>query len=210
MFEEYLNQEYFEYLAAHIDFTETYFLAAVACIIFNPLWWNITARLEYRTQFMTKMCGGPYKGCYLLAFLIFALGILRDYLFSEALNRQAVFAGFDNFECEVISYILYGVGGILVLGAYLKLGITGTYLGDYFGILMKERVTGFPFNVMNNPMYNGSCMLFLAHAISGKSLAGVALTIVVYIVYKFALVFEESFTNYIYSNAAKKSSKKSN
>ena len=35
-------------------------------------------------------------------------------------------------------------------------------IGDYFGILMKERVTSFPFNTMNNPMYNGSTMVFLA------------------------------------------------
>jgi len=41
------------------------------------------------------------------------------------------------------------------------LGITGTYLGDYFGILMDARVTGFPFNVLENPMYIGSTMNFL-------------------------------------------------
>ena len=29
------------------------------------------------------------------------------------------------------------------------LGVTGTYLGDYFGILMDEPVTSFPFNVSN-------------------------------------------------------------
>jgi methylene-fatty-acyl-phospholipid synthase len=46
------------------------------------------------------------------------------------------------------------------------LGITGTFLGDYFGILMKEKVTGFPFNITNDPMYNGSSLLFLADAIA--------------------------------------------
>jgi len=45
------------------------------------------------------------------------------------------------------------------------LGITGTYLGDYFGILMKERITGFPFNVTDDPMYNGGTLLFLGYAL---------------------------------------------
>lgn len=63
--------------------------------------------------------------------------------------------------------------------------------GDYFGILMKERVTGFPFNVCDNPMYVGSTCTFLATALWYKSPAGVLLTGVVYIVYKIALSFEE-------------------
>jgi methylene-fatty-acyl-phospholipid synthase len=46
------------------------------------------------------------------------------------------------------------------------LGITGTFLGDYFGILMKEKVTGFPFNLTSDPMYNGSSLIFLGDAIA--------------------------------------------
>jgi len=38
-------------------------------------------------------------------------------------------------------------------------------LGDYFGILMDERVTSFPFNVNENPMYNGTVMIFMGTAI---------------------------------------------
>jgi phosphatidylethanolamine N-methyltransferase len=45
------------------------------------------------------------------------------------------------------------------------LGVTGTYLGDYFGILMSEMVTGFPFNVMSDPMYWGSSMCFVGVAL---------------------------------------------
>lgn len=89
------------------------------------------------------------------------------------------------------------------------LGVTGTYLGnvsvcvyivsthphfmlgDYFGILMKERVTGFPFNICDNPMYIGSTCTFLATALWYKSPAGIFLTAIVYIVYKIALTFEE-------------------
>lgn len=41
----------------------------------------------------------------------------------------------------------------------------GTFLGDYFGILMSHRVEGFPFNLLNDPMYDGSTMCFAATAL---------------------------------------------
>ncbi|KAL9090269.1 MAG: hypothetical protein Q9159_002074 [Coniocarpon cinnabarinum] len=54
------------------------------------------------------------------------------------------------------NYVAYGclaVGNTLVLTSMWALGVTGTYLGDYFGILMDEPVTGFPFNVSGAPMF---------------------------------------------------------
>jgi methylene-fatty-acyl-phospholipid synthase len=66
----------------------------------------------------------------------------------------------------------------------------GTYLGDYFGILMKERVTGFPFNVMENPMYNGSTMCFIGTAIWYKKPAGLIISAIVFVVYQIALAYE--------------------
>ena len=66
---------------------------------------------------------------------------------------------------KAVSAGLYVIGFTLVGSSYWRLGLTGTYLGDYFGILMDSRVTGFPFNVTNNPMYNGATLLFIAHAL---------------------------------------------
>ena len=71
------------------------------------------------------------------------------------------------------------------------LGITGTYLGDYFGILMDERVTSFPFNITDAPMYYGSAMSFLGTALLFGKPAGVLLTAEVLAVYLVALRFEE-------------------
>lgn len=78
------------------------------------------------------------------------------------------------------------------------LGVTGTYLGDYFGILMDEMVTGFPFNVSDAPMYYGSTMSFLGTAILFGKPAGVVLTGLVLAVYLIALRFEDPFTAAIY------------
>ena len=59
------------------------------------------------------------------------------------------------------------------------LGVTGTYLGDYFGILMNERVTGFPFNINDNPMYNGSTLCFLGTALWYGKPTGILVTLFV-------------------------------
>jgi phosphatidylethanolamine N-methyltransferase len=79
------------------------------------------------------------------------------------------------------------------------LGITGTYLGDYFGILMDSMVEGFPFNVTSAPMYYGSTMSFLGTAIWYGKPAGVLLTVEVLVVYLVALRFEDPFTAGIYA-----------
>lgn len=74
------------------------------------------------------------------------------------------------------------IGQMLVITSTWALGITGTFLGDYFGILKDHRVeryasnhsfwkkgfyllTRFPFNVLRDPMYVGSTMCYTAAAL---------------------------------------------
>ena len=68
--------------------------------------------------------------------------------------------------------------------------MAGTYLGDYFGILMPHRVTGFPFNILSDPMYVGSSITHLGTALWFQSPAGVLLSGFVWVVYMTALQFE--------------------
>lgn len=79
------------------------------------------------------------------------------------------------------------------------LGITGTYLGDYFGILMDEPVTSFPFSVMGAPMYWGSCFSFVGTALLWGRPAGLLLSVLVWACYRVALEFEDPFTAGIYA-----------
>lgn len=90
-------------------------------------------------------------------------------------------------------------GNVLVLTSMWALGVTGTYLGDYFGILMDEMVTGFPFNVTSAPMYWGSTMSFLGTALWFGKPAGVVMTGLVWTAYRVALAFEDPFTAQIYA-----------
>lgn len=94
---------------------------------------------------------------------------------------------------------LLAAGNTLVLSSMWALGVTGTYLGDYFGILMDEMVTGFPFNVSSAPMYHGSTLSFLGTAVWFGKPAGVVLTGLVWVVYSVALRYEDPFTAEIYA-----------
>ena len=65
----------------------------------------------------------------------------------------------------IVPAVLALVGQTFVISSTWMLGVTGTFLGDYFGILMNSRVEGFPFNVVRDPMYTGSTLSFLAGAL---------------------------------------------
>jgi methylene-fatty-acyl-phospholipid synthase len=111
--------------------------------------------------------------------------------YERALRLQPSHPLLDNQISTYLAYILLATGNILVLSSMWALGLTGTYLGDYFGILMDHRVTSFPFNVCSAPMYYGSTLSFLGTAFLYGKPAGVLLTIEVFIVYLIALQFEE-------------------
>ena len=139
---------------------------------------------------------------------------MRDYLYKTALATPPSHPLLDTDTVKLVSYALFIAGNTLVLTSTWALGITGTFLGDYFGILMDDIVTGFPFNVTDAPMYHGSTMSFLGAALYFAKPAGILLTLWVYLVYHVALKYENPFTGEIYAKrdreraAAKKKSKK--
>ncbi|KAK5626235.1 hypothetical protein RRF57_001950 [Xylaria bambusicola] len=149
---------------------------------------------------MAPLFGGRSQtACYALAATIFSLGLVRDGLYERALRHQPSYPLLETTEAQCLAYALIAVGNILVISSTWALGITGTFLGDYFGILMDSIVTGFPFNVTDAPMYHGSTCSFLGTAILYGKPAGILLTLWVYIVYQIALSYENSFTAGIYA-----------
>ncbi|KAL3420762.1 methylene-fatty-acyl-phospholipid synthase [Phlyctema vagabunda] len=196
-----------------VDFDQKSLAIAAASIAFNPIFWNTAARQEYHNKLLTKLAGGNSRlACYGLAVAIFSLGIFRDLLYERALRFQPSHPALQTPLATFLAYGLIGAGNILVLSSMWALGVTGTYLGDYFGILMDHIVTGFPFNITNAPMYYGSTMSFLGTAIYFGKPAGILLTVEVLIVYLVALRFEDPFTAGIYAKRAeaqKKAGKKS-
>jgi methylene-fatty-acyl-phospholipid synthase len=190
-------------LLSYVDTSKPSLWIALLAIAFNPTAWNIVARHEYRNKNITRMFGGHARyGCYFLAVMIFSCGLVRDGLFHQALADQPHTPIFPEPYASSIAIALFLIGQLFVVTSTWALGITGTFLGDYFGILMDHRVEGFPFNVLNDPMYVGSTMCFAATALWNESPVGLFITLYVYIVYVIALRFEGPFTDAIYSKRA--------
>ncbi|RXW13871.1 hypothetical protein EST38_g11981 [Candolleomyces aberdarensis] len=187
----------------NIDLEKKSLLLSVASIAFNPTAWNIVARNEYTNKTITRAFGGNAKyGCYFLALMIFSFGMLRDHLYQQALLEQPKQAILPAEYATIVPAVLFGLGQLFVVTSTWQLGVTGTFLGDYFGILMDARVEGFPFNVLRDPMYVGSTMCFIATALWYERPAGLLISVYVYIVYLIALRFEGPWTDMIYSNRA--------
>ncbi|KAM7067884.1 phosphatidylethanolamine N-methyltransferase isoform 2-T2 [Molossus nigricans] len=194
-------------LLGSVDPAEPCFVAAVLTIIFNPLFWNVVARWEHKTRKLSRALGSPYLGCYALGGVILLLNVLRSHCFTQAMLNQPTTDSLQDPSARWLGLALLGVGSLLVLSSFFALGFTGTFLGDYFGILKEARVTSFPFNILDNPMYWGSTANYLGWAIMHASPAGLLLTAVVAFSYVLATLYEEPFTTEIYRQKACRSRK---
>ncbi|XP_016071112.1 PREDICTED: phosphatidylethanolamine N-methyltransferase [Miniopterus natalensis] len=196
-------------LLDYVDPSDPCFVAAILAIIFNPLFWNVVARWEQKTRKLSRALGSPYLACYMLGGAILLLNALRSHWFTQAMQSQPRMDSLDNPTAYGAGLVLLGVGSVLVLSSFSALGFTGTFLGDYFGILKEARVTTFPFNILDNPMYWGSTANYLGWAILHASPTGLLLTVAVALVYVVAALYEEPFTAEIYRQKASQSRKSS-
>ncbi|KAK7195326.1 phosphatidylethanolaminen-methyltransferase-lik e protein [Novymonas esmeraldas] len=188
-------------------------MAAIA-IAGLPAAWIVVARNEYRRHTIEKLLGSKKGGAYLMAVVIFFASLLRDYAFRTAIAYTpssvlpllsthvlgAANAATVRSAMRGVGAALFAAGTTLVMSAFWRLGVTGTYLGDYFGILMEERITSFPFSHFENPMYLGATLNFLAASITENSAVGALLTGWLAVVYHISTkYFENPFTAMIYS-----------
>ncbi|KAL0261221.1 Phosphatidyl-N-methylethanolamine N-methyltransferase [Diplodia seriata] len=119
--------------------------------------------------------------------------------YKTALESQPELPLLTSPTFRATAYGLLLSGNVLVLSSMWALGVTGTYLGDYFGILMDDKVSSFPFSVTDAPMYWGSTCSFLGSAVLLARPAGLVLTALVYAAYSVALRYEDPFTAEIYA-----------
>ncbi|XP_038374208.1 phosphatidylethanolamine N-methyltransferase isoform X1 [Canis lupus baileyi] len=197
------------WLLGYVDPSDPCFVAAILTIAFNPLFWNVVARWEQKTRKLSKAFRSPYLACYSLGAAILLLNILRSHCFTQAMLSQPKMESLDNPMAYRVGLALLGVGSTFVLSSFFALGFTGTFLGDYFGILKEARVTTFPFNILDNPMYWGSTANYLGWAVMHASPTGLLLTVVVALIYRVAILYEEPFTAQIYQQKASSSHKRS-
>ncbi|XP_060116919.1 phosphatidylethanolamine N-methyltransferase isoform X2 [Heteronotia binoei] len=153
------------FLLSYVDVTDSIFGVTVFFIAFNPLFWNLVARWEHKTRALTRTFRSPYTACYSLAAVILLLNVLRSHCFTEAMKSQPKLDALDSLPAYYAGAGLVAVGVVFVLSSFLALGFVGTFLGDYFGILMEAKVTCFPFSILDNPMYWGSTAIYLGWAL---------------------------------------------
>jgi len=158
-----------------IDTSQTSLYIAAVAIAFNPIFWNIVARQEYNTHFLTKIFGSPHYGCYALAVTIFGLGAIRDSLYKTALEAQPIYPPLHQ---PALGVGLFLSGNVLVLTSMYALGVTGTYLGDYFGILMDNNGRRIPVQRHRCAHVLGKHIVVLGHGSvlwpNGRSVAHLA------------------------------------
>ncbi|KAJ7157850.1 phospholipid methyltransferase-domain-containing protein [Mycena crocata] len=186
------------YIPTFVNLSQPSLYVSLASITVGPLVWNVVGQNEYKNRTLTKVIGARVA-CTVLGVSIFLAGLLRDVLYRIALHDQPKYP--LPFEIQtVLSWIIFGGGNILVATSYWKLGFYGTFVGDYFGILLEKRVTSFPFSLFNNPMYMGAKLSFIGAALWYERPAGLLVCIYVHLVYTIALRFESPFTDMIYAN----------
>lgn len=155
-----LTSEYFPLKLHGIDLGDLALSRALVAIAAAPLIWNLVAHSEYHGRVVSRMFG-KYGGAYLLALWIFSFSLYRDMLFLAAMESQPTAPIMKNVEFVLPGLGMYAVGCVLVASSMLRLGITGTYLGDHFGILMRQKVMSFPFSWFDHPMYDGATLCFM-------------------------------------------------
>ncbi|XP_075021518.1 phosphatidylethanolamine N-methyltransferase isoform X1 [Calonectris borealis] len=198
-------------LFGYVDVTDSGFIAAVLSIAFNPLFWNVClksiavgGRWHCKQDVQGLRLGAEGISAWVcseqpeLACWWKALGS-----FTEAMKSQPKLEGLDCHWAYYSGLAILAVGTLFVISSFLALGFTGTFLGDYFGILMEAKVTSFPFSVLDNPMYWGSTAVYLGWSLMHASPAGLLLTAVVAISYTIAVLYEGPFTEEIYRQKQK-------
>ena len=175
-------------------------ILACGIVMLNPLFWNIVTRLEYNTHLVSKTTGGPKRGVTLLAVGILSFNYLRTGLFHKVMENHSTCYPLASPVFNILGYLLIAIGAVLVISSSYKLGFFCSFMGDYFGILLDERVTGFPFNILEDPMYLGSGLVYLGFSFQHASVIGFVLTGCIGFSYAIAVLFEQPFTAKIYAN----------
>ena len=100
---------------------------------------------------------------------------------------------------RILGAIFMATGMTFVYFSHKKLGFYGTYMGDHFGIYLDGRITSFPFNVVENPMYIGSFLNMLGFGLMMGSVVVVFMSFwALMVYYSFISFHEEKFTANIY------------
>jgi len=201
-------------LFQQIDFTETNFLQAFAYSILCFLLWIIMPHLQFKYKLLSKFTGGDEaKACDFLAYFLIYTGTIRNHAINEMINKnKKISYGYLEIPIQIVSYMMIAFGLILVVFSFYRLGLRGMYFGDHFGFLFKEKIINFPYNYFPNAQYVGTTWFFIGFSLAFHSIAGVFISILMYILYQILNIVESKKLEIFYpsNNEIQKSSIKAN
>ena len=178
-------------------------LVACSLVMLNPLIWTLINRFEYKTHAISPLCRGPRAGTTVWASLIMGMNVFRTSVFHYMAVKGTKLHFFEaNVGATTAGYLIIVLGVSLVLSTHWRLGFFGSFYGDCFGILLHAKVTEFPYNILDHPMYWGSFMIHFGGAIVCASAVGFLLSLAIGLSYAMVAVVEAPLTAEIY--AAKK------
>ena len=186
------------------ELVSPYIVVACLAVMLNPLLWNLAARLEYNTRAISRFCRGPRKGIVALAVFILFNNLIRTSFVHYLMNKYSKWEILEVDLAIFLGYFFMVIGFILVLASAWRLGFYCTFLGDYFGILLDAKVTGFPFNIVDHPMYWGTFIMYCGGALQHASVIGFLMAFFVGLSYIITAKVEGPFTTMIYAKAQAK------
>jgi len=116
---------------------------------------------------------------------------MRNHAINEMINKNKLIS-FGNFEIpmQILAYSMMLFGLVLVVFSFYRLGLRGMYFGDHFGFLFKEKITSFPYNYFPNAQYVGTTWFFVGFSIAFHSVAGIFMSLFIYMLYQILNVIE--------------------
>ena len=66
-------------------------------------------------------------------------------------------------------------------------------MGEYCDISVNKVSTGFPFDVLRNPMYFGSALSYLGLGLCTSSVVGTTFSLLIYWMYSLSVLYENQF-----------------
>lgn len=190
-----------------INIEEPSFISSVCHAFLNFALWMIIPHLEFKYNIISKFTKGN-KGIAndFFSFFLIHTGALRNLYFNEAM-KSGITVNYGsvlfNYLVEAIGMVLIGIGAIIIILTFYRMGIRGMYFGDHFGFFFSEKITAFPFSHMSNPQYNGTTIFFLGCALFYHSPSGIFLTLLTYVLYMILNVFESQKLEIFYPSTKK-------
>lgn len=175
-----------------IDLSEKHLIETVLLTFVNVLVWIVLPKLQYKYNIISRFVGHDLgRAADILAYLFIHIATYRNYCFTEAIMNNKQFSSEFSFVYSLVGIMFILFGGYLIIISFVKLGLRGMYFGDHFGFLLKNKITSFPYNVLENPQYIGNTLLYFGIAILFKSYTGIFLTALIYLSYQIVVVATE-------------------